>query len=58
MLLVDHGMMEKAILYLKIVNLDFSFMALSLTTILNFKRVIRNNLCIEINPVHLIFGFQ
>jgi len=39
-------MMEKAIKYLQIVNLDFPFMALSLATILNFKWVIRNNLCI------------
>jgi len=46
MLLVYHGMMEKAIMYLQIVNLDFSFMALCLTTIQNFKWVIRNNLCI------------
>jgi len=58
MLLVDDGMMEKAIPYLQIVNLDFPFMALTLTKILNFERVIRNNICIEINPVHLIFGFQ
>jgi len=46
MLLVDHGMMEKTILYLQIVNLDFPFMALFLTTILNFKWVTRNNQCI------------
>jgi len=46
MLLFDQGMLEKAIMYLQIVNLNFPFMAVTLTTIPNFKWVIRNHLCI------------
>jgi len=43
-LLVDQGTTEKAIMYLQTINLDFPIIALTLTTIPNFKWVIRNHL--------------